>query len=396
MQRSLPSLPDAAIAFSSLYQRGQLIRPGVEGKFFDQFANFGKDSFPDATVIPAQLRSLIALNALIDRVGIHRRNEDLLWINTSNQLAGRVDPETRLNVVAYHLGELEVPLSEVAAMKGGGGFGRPHVVYLRDGGVLVGKVSAAELVLTMGDEAEGQQIDLANLNLLLLRTGKRDGLAPEGTQSFAELSDGSVLSLADDKDQLLNVMTPWGRESVPLSEIAEAGYISSPSPGMRIVLNDSSRYTVFLTGEPLNLLLVGGESIDIASAGLRRIWRAGASQLSVQTSGPSWLDLSEVNADVPGEGFLIRGNNLVAGSFLEPSLTLVVNGTEMRLAVELITGIKRVYYPPGESGDHFVVDLKNGDQLRGDLTVGSFVIERAGSNMRLPLNDLIAYQRQGS
>ncbi|NRB74814.1 MAG: hypothetical protein HRU46_10700, partial [Verrucomicrobiales bacterium] len=169
LQRSLAETTETAAAFSDFWQRGKLIRPGVEPSLAGEFVNFNADAFPSETVAPSRLRSLIALNELIDRVGIHRRSEELLWISTVNQVAGTVDVTGSIQFEAGHSGAQEVALANVAAIKGGGGFGRTQMVFLRDGTVLSGVGGETRLLLSLG-EGEAQGIDLKALNLLRFRT----------------------------------------------------------------------------------------------------------------------------------------------------------------------------------------------------------------------------------
>ena len=363
LQRSLAETTETAAAFSDFWQRGKL-------------------------------RSLIALNELIDRVGIHRRSEELLWISTVNQVAGTVDVAGNIQFEAGHLGAQEVALANVAAIKGGGGFGRSQMVYFRNGTVLSGVGGETRLLLSLG-EGEAQEIDLKLLNLLLFRTGKSDGAPPDNAEVFAELRDGSVFALSGAEELFLKGYTAWGELEIPLSEIVEAGYEVKPNAQMGIRLKNGSRLSVFLQDMPLPLTLSSGENVEVSSLSLRRLWTANAESYKGSESSSEWIELSEVPGDVPESAFLLVGNNMVAGSFRDTAVNLSVEGSLMRLPVEQIVRMKRSISEGGQMGAEFVVVLANGDSVVGEVTNG-FVELEASEVDRVPVHHLLDFQRKAA
>ena len=394
LQRSLAETTETAAALSDFWQRGKLIRPGVSASLASEFVNFDPDAFPSETVAPSRLRSLIALNELIDRVGIHRRSEELLWISTVNQVAGSVDVTGNIQFEAGHLGSQEVALANVAAIKGGGGFGRSQMVYLRNGAVLSGVGGETRLLLSLG-EGEAQEIDLKLLNLLLFRISMSDGAPPENAEVFVELRDGSVFALSGAEGVYLSGNTAWGELEIPLSEIVEVGYEVKPSAQMGIRLKNGSRLSVFLRDRPLPLTLSSGENVEVSSLSLRRLWTANAEIFKGSENSSEWIELSEVTGDIPDSAFLLVGNNVVAGTFRDSSVNLSVEGSLMRLPVEQIVRMRRSIAEGGEMGAEFIVELANGDAVVGEVTSG-FVELEASEVDRVPVHHLLDFQRKAA
>jgi len=394
LQRSLAETTETAEALSNFWQRGKLIRPGVNSDLASEFRNFGTDAFPTEMVAPSRLRSLIALNELIDRVGIHRRNEELFWISTVNQIAGTVDAGSSFMFNATHVGEVDVSLSKVAAIKGGGGFGRTQMVFLRDGTVLSGEDNVEQLKLSIGD-MEAQAIDFTTLNLLLFRTEKSDGVPPHNTKAFVELRDGSVMAVSGTVDLVVKGYTAWGDVEIPFSEIEEAGYEVSPSMGLMIRLKNGSRLHVFLQDMPWALTLASGEVVEVSPLELRRLWLSNAEGFGGSEGSSEWLELSEVPGSVPVSAFLLAGNNVVAGAFKNSTISLKVEGTSMILPVEQIVRMKRSIGEDSERDPEFAVSLVSGYAVVGEL-MDAFVEIDSGEVRRVPVQHLLDFQRKES
>ncbi len=396
MQRGIPELGEANAIFSAFFQNGRLVSPRVDAAQFSQFANFAGGSFPEQSAGSTQLRSLIALNSLIDRVGVHRRGGDLLWISTANQIGGKVDRDATLSIEANYLGELEVKMTDVAAIKGGGGIGRSHRVYLRDGRVLVGHIVSKAFAFLLGETGEQQTNDFDGLNLLLLATDKRDGVAPDESEYFAELGDGSVLALKADGEQEFPITTPWGTEVVTINQISEMSYVSSPAPQMRMALMDLSRISAFLTGNQITLMLADGNSVEVETTALKRIWGVGQSGLSISADTIAWFGIDEASADVPASAVLMRGNNLIEGTLAEGQFDLMVDDSEFQVSAESVAGIKRSSDSSGDSTAEFTFLLKSGEALIGTVAGAYVVVSRGDKLISIPVNDLLEYRNSES
>lgn len=392
LQRNVPEISESGADIAGVTQRGRLIRPGVEATNLQNTANFGPGSFPDETVAPAQLRSLVALNALTDRIGFHRRSDDLLWINSTNQISGKVNRDASITIDAAHVGEKSISISDVAAIQGGGGTGRIPRVFLRDGQVFVGKTSAEGLGSLTG--GEGDPLDLDQINLLLLGTGTQDGAAPEGTEFFLQLKDGTVLASTAGAEAGLNVATSWGTETPTFREVTELEFLTAPSPRWRLVSESGSRFSGFLMGEPLELKLARGGETTVAPVAIQKMWRPAMMKSSISRSSDAWFDFEEVPEGLAdGEVFLLEGNDLIAGSLGDDYLVLNQGGSSLKIAADRIASVSRHFETGTNDGNRFRVLLDNGDRLDGSFEGPYFAIERGDTELTLPIVRLIAYRK---
>lgn len=393
LQRNVPELSESGADIGSITQRGRLIRPGVTVEAVGAVANFDAASFPDESTAPAQLRSLVALNSLTDRIGFHRRSDDVLWINASNQISGKVSRDATLSIDASYVGKKNVPLSEVAAIQGSGGVGRTARVYLRDGRVLVGAVESSGLGSLTGED--GDELDLDQINLLLLGTEPNDGVAPGGAEFFLQMKDGTVLAAKGAENTELRVATSWGMETPTLSQISEIGFLSAPTPRWRIVSATGSRYSGFLSGESITVTLAGSGEATVPAVAVSAMWLPGHQQTTISDSTEAWLDFSEVPAGLAREEtFLLVGNDLIGGTIGDDYLMLKQSGSYLKIAADRVVSITRQFdTEPGRSAK-FQIVLDSGDRLEGNLEGPYLSIRRDNKSVSVPIDRLIAYRKE--
>lgn len=391
-QRGIPDMTGLEESFRDLLQRGRLVRPGIAPGDFGKVVNFAREAFPEESASPTRLRSLLALNRLLDRVGVHRRGGDLLWISASNQVPGVIDESAIFRRAGAEEAET-IPVSGIAAIKGGGGIGRTPLLYLRDGRVLSGNFEAENFSISPAEGGEEPSpLDLSSVNLLLLHTEAGDGISPENTGAWVEFWDGSVRPVPEGGAAALTVATPWGEEVFELPSVREVGYVSAPMPGHRVVLEDGSRLACFLPASSLRFEESGKE---LPAGGVRRIWREGATSLSIDEKQESWLAFDEAPESGRCErGFLLRGNNLLAASFAEPYLRIREGGTEIRVATDTIRGLHASPDSDESSGANLTVDLESGDRLVGALVAPYLHIARGEDRFAVPVERFLEYRDQ--
>jgi len=373
-QRNLPEAGEFPAALSDLVQRGRLVRPQLSSGEAALVANFPREAIPEEAVPTAQLRSLVALNEETGRLGIQRRSADLLWVSASNQVAGTVEADGDLVVQAAHLGEQSVSLTEVAALRGGGGVGRRHLVYLRDGRVLAGSFSAEGLRFVPEGAGSIQELAPEALNLLLTRTAPGDGGAPEGAAAFLRLIDGTVLALSQGAGIDLDTVSILGFREVPLSEIREIGYLSRPVPCHRIVKEDGSRLSLVLSRDQLSLDLAGGGGVELSTEWIDRFWRVGSGGWTVRVVDDDWLSFSEVPEGLGiDEGFLLTGNQLLAGRLSEGTLRLRVDEVRVEVEYAAVRSLRRKLETTEGGRPLFTLERSDGEVLEG--VVESPVVE---------------------
>ena len=399
MQRGMQAAREAEAELRPFYLRRRLVEPAVADGLTKQVVNFSiraTDAAPD----PKNLARLVKLNEVLATYGIQRSADDVLWIGPTNQLAGNVDPALELKV-ATRFGEKVARLSEFAAIQGGGGFGRVPRLYLRDGRVWAGAVtlSGGGLSLVSPDGVTMSELKVADIELLLLRQGGDDGLPPlldgEGGDevSFVALRSGDVLSLATSEGTQLEVLSPWGSDSVAVDEIVALNYVNANAPKFRLRRSDGSQLTVFVSGG-------SGALFDNGSAGAADIiglWRAGSEpMLAAVAEGLEelWLEVEDVG-DVEGMNLpvaLLQGNNLLRADLESKELHLVSGNSVTRLVPAEIESLRRSEDTVNEADPHFEIELRGGDRLTGRLRERIVALRSASRVWQVPVQHFNAYQ----
>lgn len=393
VQRNLATPSEVAEALRPFYLRQRLLNPGVSRDLAKVTANFSASALPEQTVEPYSLESLVALKKAILPLGAERLWEDVLWITGENQLAGEVDDTGRIKVKTL-FGEKELGIGEVAAIQGGGGVGRTPRVFLRNGQVWAGEVEAENLTMTSRD---GWDMDLkiADLMFLLTRLGELDGKAPDGTGVFVALRSGDVLALGGGDDTAVEVLTPWGADRVPISEVASLSYTSGTVPKYRLHRKDGSWMSVFLSGGDLNLAPVHGQAVKIRPGEVAAIWmpEEGGEMLAAKNDSDDWLDFQDIGdrESLPVPCCLLEGSNLMHGGISMGVMHLVSGGTVTKIDPGEIVKIERLDQSGADVMPEFDVELSGGNRLRGRLRERSLSLKTSSRSWDIPVQHFIGY-----
>lgn len=393
VQRNLGLPSEVSEVLRPFYLRRRLLNPGVGRDIAKVTANFSAAALPEQTVEPYSLESLVALAKAIGPFGAERLWEDVLWITGENQLAGEVNETARLKVQTL-FGEEETGIGGVAAIQGGGGVGRTPRVFLRDGRVMAGGVEAENLTMTSRD---GWDMDLKidDLTFLLSHLGELDGKAPEGSGAFVALRSGDVLALGSGDDTSVEVLTPWGADRVPISEIESLNYTSGTVPKYRLLLKDGSWMSVFLGGGDLNLALVHGKAVKVRPGDVAAVWRSGKGEGVIvgKNDSDDWLDFEDIGERkiLPVPCFLLEGSNLMHGGISMEVLHLVSAGTVTKIDPGEIVRIERMDETGSDVTPEFDVELSGGNRLRGRLRERSLTLKTLSRSWEVPVQHFIGY-----
>ncbi|NNE90845.1 MAG: hypothetical protein HKN23_04290 [Verrucomicrobiales bacterium] len=397
VQRNLRSAADAEAALRPFYSRRRLIRSLVPEKLTGAIVNFDEPSFPGEGAEPFDLDALVNLNEVLEKLRFHRRNEDVLWISAENQLAGTLNPEAKLKV-ATAFGEKETGIAKVAAIEGGGGIGRKQRVFLRNGEVWAGEITAENLSMKIDEGWDVDEIKPDELGLLLCRISKEDGKSPTEDDLFLELRSADVLAISakEAAESVLDVLSPWGADEVKFGDLAGLAYTRGSTPKFRLEKLDGSRITVFLNGHPLAL---PGLETPPNAGDLVRIWRSGDGLKAGQPEelADAWLEFSDIGdpEELPLPACLLAGNNLLVGVLKADQLNLVsrsvtaVNPKDVR-------EIRRSLDEGNDRMPVFEVELKSGDVLSGRIRERMLVIESGGREWQVPVQHFVAYRNGGT
>jgi hypothetical protein len=293
-------------------------------------------------------------------------------------------------------GELSIPIAEIAAIEGGGGIGRIPRVFMRDGRVFAGEIELKNFGLKVGSEWVVDDWKIDEMKLLLLSLDKSDGVAPAKTKSFVELRSGDVLAVTDlaTPFQLVSV---WGRKEVKLDDIEEFQYLSLPRPEYRLSHSDGSSLGVLPTKTPLEFSLSSGESRIVDPRSIRRIWKNGGAPSQPELYQSRWSELVEVPKGLmPPKGFLLQGNNLLAGGFADAgSMTVIDGNSALDVAPAQIISMQILDPSLRSALPQFEFELANGNVIKGGISRGTVRIGTEEESWPVPLRHIISYQAEG-
>lgn len=388
----LPSVEAFGRSLAPFRRNGELIEPGVEPVTVPAIANAPPSAFPRSRGAAPRLRSLVALNRILERFGGQRRGADALWLDSATQLAGKITGDDVVTVEDDYLGTTEVETSDIAAIRGRGRGGRSPRVFLRDGRVLVGEVTDFDLVFEAENGGLPRELGISDFSLLLFALDSEDGLAPESVSGFLELVDGRVLALPRKARLQFDGMTPWGAESFPFEGLVKIERSEQPFPSFRLFLEDGSRFHVFPTETVFRLPTEEGEPVEIPVASLDRYWRSGFEERDSDSEQRPWLSFEEVPADFRIDaGFLFAGGAMRTGRLAGDSLRWQPRDAPVaEIPVTAVLSLER--NPEGSESGAFTLRLSGGEKLHGSPVSPRLRVSFGESNHLLPLEIVHAYR----
>jgi hypothetical protein len=391
-QVTLPELGDAGERFASFFQAGRLLDPGIDDEALTGVMNFPKEALPPGDATAAKAGSLLALNEFLDEVGVHRRATDLLWLSPGSQVSGSVSEKGMFTVPSPAGEPTVIAMKDVAAVRGGARSGMPTRIFLRDGTVLPAPVSVQDFTFQSTDDEEAQTLEIDSLRLLLLKAEASDGTVPSGTLGYVQWLDRSVSALQDG-DLILAAVAPWGEMELQLSDIEEISYVTGPAPAHRVIRSDGSRYSVFLKHRNFSTKMAREGEVERNAGEIVRYWRAGRESTAAMSGEETWLDFSEIPDEFEfGEGFLIRGNNLLAGTFKDSAITIESPGTSIRVETSRVRSVRRNPDVTTADSIRYVVELKNGESIEGGILEDYLNLFHNGGEIRIPTSTLYAFR----
>lgn len=391
LRRNIGKLDEIEREVSAFYDRKQFSQPRVSEAVAKTVANFPASAFPADSGPPRDLNRLVALNELLSKTEIERSNQDILWISPTNQLRGSVSPKTVVT-----LDTAAIPIAKIAAIEGGGGKGKQPRVFFRDGTVGVGALEINDFALKIGDKWAVENLDTAEINLLLMRFDPSDGVVPEKTVSFVELRSGQVFAVTGVKPAI-PLVSVWGRRTVPLEDLYELQYLSIPRPEYRMIHRDGSSLSVLPARGDLEISTAGGSPATVDPRSIQRIWRNGLTPSPSELFEPRWLEMTDVPKGLmPAGGFLLQGNNLYAGSFAESgSITLTDGNSALDVAPSQIVSMRKLEPSLRSSLPQFEVELADGNLIKGGLSQATLRIGSEKESWQVPVRHIIAYRTEG-
>lgn len=391
-QRAMPEMSEIPAHFDAFYSRGQLVRNGLAATERTAVSNFPLSAFPSESSAPGGLKSLIALNLILDQLGVVRKSEDVQFLSASNRVSGTVSSSADLVIAANHIGEITLPLAKLAAIRGSGGIDRKQIFYLRDGQVRVGHLTSGDLTMTQSGSEKASPLDLAQMNLLTLRTSSIDGVSPKGATHFFRLVDQSVFAVNSSDDGGLPLATAFGGLAPALADLVEIGHVATPYPAHRIRSKAGSIYSAFFPGDLVSLALAGNDAVEMSTNLISEAWLAGASSLNLSDYGEAWLDVEEAPLSSETGGILLVGNQFLQSELLAGQIIVRDTGGSLSLDATTIRGIERDLKNSESAEPGFIFEMKNGETIRGAISSSFLSISWEGTPLDVPLETFIAYR----
>ncbi len=291
--------------------------------------------------------------AALESLGVPRGKIDLLVFGKRTRMRGTASCAS-LSVQTL-FGKLSVPFKDVGALVGGRHAGGRARVFLRDGRVLGGRVSARKLRFT-ADAGPVMDLDPQALDRLVIRKARGDGDPPEGVVALLETVDGDRLALRDDPALRLPVVTPWGSLKVPLKEIHSLRP-HEERPGYQLRLLDGSRFFALPEQTTISVKTHSFGDLKLHPARIRSI-------LTVRANWGRKDKDDEADEEVSLPHLTLRGENVLVGRVELPSIHLVTSGRAVPLVPGQIRSLERV---PGGPNAGFHAQLWGGDTVSGRL-----------------------------
>ena len=372
------------------WKDGRLVDPMVSAEVAPLVVNFTTDSLkvtssPLSNLAQAAGR-LVSLEELCGKLSVVREDKDMLWMSKDEQFRGTVsgtmvqvrnDDRTR-----------DVPLTGIAAIRGGGGRGREHRVYMRDGSVLTGRAILAQCRLA-GDLGE-LTLDADSLELLLLHIAPEDGKVPPGAAAFVQLKNGALHWLGRQDGVGLDLVTVFGSLPVSLNELWSMERRTEPPFNLIATLADGSRIHGVARQSTLTLPVLGAD-LKLAPMQMRtaEMVRLGSAELltkemalpSAAIQTPATNSTGRKPKDEPPARYCwLRDGSLLVGTLNNAPIKVRAGGNEMDLKPEDIARMTI----DAASTNQASIQLRSGAKMQGELLSESLGWQFSSRQVSLP------------
>jgi len=383
-QRDLPKGTGVAaikLLAERLIKNGQLQDRGIPKAWRGAVVNFSVSAEIAELEEPAGDFSLPALEAALSATGVGRESDGVV-LDAGANLTGTVKGGDFS--MATEFGKTPVAFADVAAVAGGAGVERPVRVFLRNGEVLAGVPAGSKFAMT-SDTGLTFDIDLAKVQMLVLRKGEKDGRPPDKTAAFLTTQRGDCLALAADAGAAFTVATPWGTNRIPLAEVEDLAAVREPFPAYQMVLADRSRLLVMLAGEEMTLLTTRFGKVQLAASSVRKLRTVPAVQPAAPAGGDDARPADRPHAD-------LLGDYRITGEIDLPSLHLVSAKNVTEIDPKKIVKLRPSRSAGDEAEADVAVTLADGAVLTGRLTEAVLPLRSGKCVWQVPLAHFIEVQ----
>ncbi|CAN5353418.1 hypothetical protein BH23VER1_BH23VER1_08090 [soil metagenome] len=384
---------DPGGAIEPFYRKRRLMAALVPEDLVETLANFPPGAADDGGFSAPSADALTAVRQLEERLGVQRADKETLWVSGQSQLDGQASGGSiRFTPASVGGGiPLGIDVGDVAALLGGGGRGRQHRLYLRDGTVITGAAEVEGLEIS-GEQGWRIGIDAGRLEALFFRLNERDGVPPEGATLYVELHSGDVVAAALPGEATLPFLTPWATFEIPVGEIRGLRYVTVPTPRYRLALRDGTRLTGFLGDADLEARTARFGTVQIDAPAVAGAWSAGVEFPAQALGTDDATDISALDPPAPEDVplCLLVGGNLLGGELADPVLHVVSGTTVTAIPPAELSAIHRAADDVDELSPTFELVLTGGDSLVGKLEEATLTIRTAFGEIRVPRHHFLA------
>ncbi len=308
---------------------------------------------------------------LPDDLDLDPQSQDLLAISQSTRLNGSADWSHL--AVENRYGKRELESEQVAAVAGPRFRGDLTQVYLRDGQIITGKLSADALHFVL---ASGPQVPLSleSLDRLVMKQSNRNGQAPSEAAAAMETFEGDRLLLKDSDGLSLSTVGPYGSRRVDLNTLRWVRHLGREQAAYQFALHDGSVWVGLLdAGEiEVDTMLFGPQTLDAA------LIRSLSTTLSDDLQGDDGMDQAHLR---------LEDDQVLVGSFELETLNLMTLSGSIPIPVAHIRELERddeAEDLPAGAGVGFRASLWGGGMIVGRFTENEIAFRFGAQVWQLP------------
>ena len=377
------------------WKDGKLVNAMVPVEIAPLVVNFNPAAFePDAKPADAAASAgrLVALDGLCGKLGVKRGASDLLWLGKDEQFTG----DTMAEKVSINTGSKEIvcKLADIAAIRGGAGRGREHRLYLRDGSVLVGRVTITGGKLS--GAVGSMTLSADALDLLVQRTQPQDGRIPPGAKGFMQTQRGELRWLAAELPDV-EFVAVFGRVRLPSTLLWQVQRKTEAPFSLTATLTDGSRIFGVLAEPLVKLDLLGQGPVSLPVA---EVVRWGAMEVFAKEAAAGSVSATESpgKKDPLDRYCWLRDGSLLAGTLTGAPVRMRLRGGASRdnptpggkppggIAFNA-EQIQRLTLDAGTMNEG-LVELRSGEKLRGELLDEILAWKLGSQTVQLPVGQV--------
>jgi len=362
--------------FEALYDRG-FVDAQLPKEVAEQIVNFRLKSGGDGEPLIDQI------TLLAERHEVERGESDIVWMDPDTKITGTIECEQVTIETRY--GPATVPWEQVAAIVGGEGVEATMSLYLRNGEILRGLVTAEAMSLTSDDDVT-LEFSPAAIALLITRRSDLDNQTSPEAHALVTTPHGDRLIVTAESEGGLSGHTLWGEVRTPLAEIGHLRPDAEMGLARRVILSDGSNFWIVPGTQTLVLHTPRFGPVEAPSTHVAAVGRlATMEQLNDE-------DADSANAIRPVPDLprcTLRGETLLAGRLDVTQLEIRHDQGVDRIELERIASITR----QDESGlPRFSVSLFDGKSIEGQLRRVMLPIRSPRQSWSIPTEHLLKYE----